>query len=102
MTASRPLPVIFRRAAVGHIERAHAWWREHRAAAPDAIREDLARAVRLVAAQPGVGAPATNHRLRGVRRLLLSRVGYFLYYRRAADHIDVLAFWHAKRGTDPR
>jgi hypothetical protein len=36
-----------------------------------------------------------------VRRLLLSRIGYWLYYREDAGGIDVLAFWHVKRGSGP-
>jgi plasmid stabilization system protein ParE len=94
-------PVAFRRSAAVQIETAHTWWREHRPAAPFAIRDELARAIALIRVQPGLGAPATNVRLRGVRRILLSRVGYWLYYREGAERIDVLAFWHAKRGQAP-
>jgi len=77
------------------------WWRENRPAAPFAVRDELARALALITVQPGLGAPATNVRLRGVRRLLLARVGYWLYYCEAADQIDVIAFWHVKRGRGP-
>lgn len=93
--------VFFRRSAAAQVEQAHPWWRDHRPAAPLAIREDLARAVALIAMQPGIGARATNARLPGVRRLLLSRVGYWLYYRPGLDRIDILAFWHAHRGRGP-
>jgi plasmid stabilization system protein ParE len=68
---------------------------------PFAIRDELVRALALVRVQPGLGAPATNVRLHGVRRLLLSRVGYWLYYREGRAQIDVLAFWNAKRGRGP-
>jgi plasmid stabilization system protein ParE len=94
-------PISFRRSAAVQVEEAHSWWREHRPAAPLAIREELARALVLIGVQPGLGAPATNIRLRGVRRLLLSRVGYWLYYREHAARIDVLAFWHTQRGRGP-
>jgi plasmid stabilization system protein ParE len=93
--------VFFRRSAAAQVEHAHSWWKEHRPAAPMAVREDLAHAIALVAIQPGIGAPATNARLRGVRRILLSRVGYWLYYRPATDRIDVVAFWHTQRGRGP-
>ena len=38
------------------------------------------------------------------RRLLLPRVGYFLFYRVAPRKqvIQILAFWHASRGSKPR
>ena len=95
-------PVTFRRSAAYHVDKAHAWWRENRPAAPFAVREELARATALIALQPGLGAPATNVRLSGVRRLLLSRIGYWIYYRANRTDIDVLAFWHVSRGSRPR
>jgi plasmid stabilization system protein ParE len=73
--------VTFRRSAAEQVEKAHAWWSEHRPAARLAIRNELDRAAALIALQPGLGAPATNARLAGVRRLLLSRIGYWIYYR---------------------
>jgi plasmid stabilization system protein ParE len=82
--------------AAGQIDAAHAWWREHRSAARHGIRDELARTLALVVHQPGIGARATNALLSGVRRILLPRVGYWLYYRVAADRIDVLAFRHTR------
>jgi plasmid stabilization system protein ParE len=42
-------------------------------------------------------------RVTGVRRVHLPRVGYYLYYRiaRRARRVEILAFWHAKRGAEP-
>ena len=42
--------------------------------------------------------------LKGVRRVLLPRVGYFLFYRvaRRRNELQVLAFWHAQRGASPK
>jgi len=42
-------------------------------------------------------------RVAGVRRVHLPRVGYHLYYRvaRRARRVEILAFWHAKRGAGP-
>ena len=94
-------PVVFRRAAAKQVEEAYAWWRDNRLAAPHAIREEIERAVGLISVQPRIGALATNARLPGVRRLLLSRVSYWLYYREGTERIDVLAFWHARRDAGP-
>lgn len=66
--------------AAAEIQRASAWWRANREAAPFALAEDIERAFELVAAQPGIGARARNATKDGVRRLLLSRTGYHLYY----------------------
>jgi hypothetical protein len=40
--------------------------------------------------------------LAGVPRLLLSRIGYWIYYRESKGVIDVLALWHVSRGSRPQ
>jgi plasmid stabilization system protein ParE len=105
LPASRRTPyqvvVTFRAAA--EIRAAAAWWRENRPAAPEALGEDLERAFTLLALQPQIGTPARNERLAGVRRVLLARVRYHLYYRviESPPRLEVLALWHASRGAGP-
>jgi plasmid stabilization system protein ParE len=99
-----PLPVTVTRRAEREIKRAAKWWRENREAAADALRDELENAFRLIAAQPHIGAMATNAKLPGVRRVHLSRVHYYLYYRLRPDQtvVEVLALWHTRRGRAPR
>lgn len=89
--------------AAAQIRAAEAWWRLNRPKAPAAIREELERASSLIRAQPQVGARARNVTLSGVRRLHLARVRYDLYYRfvEEAGQVEILAFWHASRGSNP-
>jgi len=77
------------------------WWAEHRPAAPDAIREELDRILDLLRVQPDIGTIARRATLSGVRRVTLSRIRYYLYYRVVGDAVQVLAFWHTRRGSDP-
>ena len=98
---SRALPVRVTRIAADQIKDAAAWWAKNRPAAPDAIAEELESALALLALQPNLGAAARNIRLRGVRRIHLSRVHYHVYYRVSSEAIDVLAFWHTSRGSGP-
>jgi len=97
------LPVVFTATARRQVERAHLWWEENRPAAPGTVLDELRVASQLVAAQPACGAVVPSTRFRGVRRILLRRVDYFLYYRVAPrkKQLEVLAFWHARRGTGP-
>jgi plasmid stabilization system protein ParE len=97
------LPIKVTRRAEGEIARASNWWLANRPAAPEALREDLGRAFDLISRQPGIGSVAMNTKLRGVRRVYLSRVRYFLYYRVTAspEQVEVLALWHASRGKGP-
>jgi plasmid stabilization system protein ParE len=63
--------------AASQIEDVRDWWRRNRPGSPEALREELARVFDLVTLQPGVGTPV--RRYPAVRRILLPRVGYFLY-----------------------
>jgi plasmid stabilization system protein ParE len=98
------LPVVFWHRAARQIEEASDWWRQHREGSAEALSEELIRALEIIARQPGVGIPAASKRLRGVRRVSLPRVGYFLFYRVAPRRreLQVLAFWHASRGARPK
>jgi plasmid stabilization system protein ParE len=87
--------------AAREVRRAAEWWLTNRPAAPSAIAIDFAEAVALLAEQPGIGGRYEGARTPGVRRLFLSRVGYFIYYRADTADLKVLAFWHASRGNQP-
>lgn len=100
------LSVEFTPRAATQTEAANLWWRNNRPQAPEALREELEQAVHLIALQPEIGATARNIKLAGVRRVLLSRVRYHLYYRvvvvgGAPQSIEVLALWHTSRGGSP-
>lgn len=85
------------------IRTAAEWWRQHREKAPDAFADDLERGLELIALLPSVGEPVPHSRLTSIRRLLLGRVRYHLYYHHEAesDSVDVLALWHTGRDTGP-
>lgn len=88
------------RAAV-QIRAAAEWWAQNRPAAPGAVRKDIGEALALLAEQPGIGTTHEGARLKDVRRLLVGRIRYFIYYRTTSDAIEVLAVWHASRGKQP-
>ena len=99
---TREIRVHFVRSAARQVREAADWWNENRPAAPDAVKRDLREAVSLLKVTPSLGEQARNVRLKGVRRVHLSRVGHHLYYRLIGDQIEVLAFWHVRRGTGPK
>ena len=76
-------------------------WEANRSAAPNAIAEDVARGFAQISQHPASGEPVLNTRRRGVRRIPLRRVRYFVYYRVHADMIEIVAFWHMSRGSPP-
>ena len=96
-----PLRVEVTDKAQTQIAVASAWWAENRPAAPDAIREELDRILGLLCVQPEIGTIARRVTLSGVRRVTLSRIRYYVYYRVADDALQVLAFWHTSRDMGP-
>ena len=95
------LPVVFERRAAREVEEIDEWWRINRTAAPNLFTLELEQSLRIVQAAPALGAPARSVRLPGVRRVLMRRTRYYIYYRLAGDRLDVLAVWHTSRGAGP-
>ena len=87
--------------AASQIRRAAAWWAENRPAAPGAVRIDIGEALALLAREPGIGVMYEGARAKGVRRLLVGRIRYFVYYSVNEDTLEVLAVWHVSRGRQP-
>ena len=79
------------------------WWQENRQAAPALFLDELTRALDLVRTQPHIGQHAQKASLKGVRRILLRRTRYLLYYcvLQNENFIIVLSLWHANRGRGP-
>ena len=84
--------------------KAKAWWREHRSAAPLLFENELADAIALLVEQPEAGQPLPRPRSPHLRRLLLRRTRYHVFYKYdAADsRILILAVWSAVRGRGPK
>ena len=80
-----------------------AWWRRHRPSAPDLFAHELTGALRLLAKAPEIGVPYGPRASLGVRRLLLQRARYHLYYAHDQEHdiLGVLAIWSCRRGRAP-
>ena len=87
--------------AASHILKAAEWWSENRPAAPGAVRTDIGEALALLAQQPGIGTAYEGTRTKGVRRLLVGRIRYIIYYRVTPETLDVLTVWHVSRGKQP-
>ena len=87
--------------AGAQIRRASKWWAENRPAAPDAVRLDIRKASSILALQPRIGVLMRQTKTRGVRRVHLGRIRYYLYYRFEAEVVEVLAIWHSSRESSP-
>jgi plasmid stabilization system protein ParE len=91
------------RVARHQVKDLNAWWRKNRSAARNAVQDELMRVFRLILNQPRIGPPAVDVELPDVRRIHLSRIGHYLYYRvlDSESIIEVLAVWSDSRGEGP-
>lgn len=95
--------VVWTENAEHHLEEAIAWWNEHRHAATELLRNELIQTLNLLSSAPHLGVLVRQRRTQQVRRVVVPRVRYHLYYRvdKTAQCIVVLAFWHTSRGERP-
>jgi toxin ParE1/3/4 len=98
---SEPLPVVLQRRAIQEIEEINAWWRVNRPASPDLFLREFESMLIAAAMMPTLGATVRGERAPGLRRVLLRRTRYHVYYRVRGEVLEVLAVWHASRGVGP-
>lgn len=94
---SEPLDVVFTRRAERQIEAIESWWEVNRRASPLLFKRELNSTLALISASPAIGTPARSARLTGVRRVLMRRTQYHVYYRTDRNVLVVIAVWHTKR-----
>ena len=99
MTAALAIKVSSRASA--QIDEVAEWWADNRPSAPGAVRHDVSEVLGLLIYQPGAGTPARRSRVPGVRRAILPRIRYYLYYRVSGSTLEVLAFRHMSRSRQP-
>lgn len=91
--------VEFVPAAARQAANARDWWFEHRNKARTAFDDDLAELVERLAQAPLLVGVRIAERP-GVRRALLRRVRYYVYFT-VAETVTIIAVWHASRGHQP-
>jgi len=79
------------------------WWRTNRPRNPGLFLAELRAAADRLGDAPRAGGLYKVPRVEGVRRLLLPRTGYYLYYTvdDAAAVVEIAAVWHTARGGGP-
>jgi len=88
--------IVVTRRARRQLERASEWWLSNRDKAPEAFDEDVTAGFDAITKNPSI-YPSFDVR-RGIRRIMLDRIRYYLYYRvNANGDVEVLSVWHASR-----
>lgn len=88
--------------ALEQVRRIDGWWQRERASAPDLFVEEFGAALERLATAPSAGTVYVGGHRRDLRRLLLPRTRYHVYYVAEPDRVAVMAVWHATRRAGPR
>ena len=91
--------VEFADEAKADVARIDAWWRANRRAAPDLFTNELDRSTLALADNPALGLRYEPRS--GVRRMLLRRTRYHLYFVEEIERVLIVAVWSAIRGRGP-
>jgi hypothetical protein len=96
--------VVFTKTAQYQLKTEAAKWREGHPKNTYLLEDEVADAVRVLAVTPRVGGESRDVRLRGVRRIVLLKSAFLLFYRVLEDQrvVELLRLWYARRGTRPR
>ena len=87
------LPVVTRPAAAAEIETAYRWYEKERSGLGSEFLEAVDKIVKMIAENPK-RFPVIR---RDVRRALLRRFPYGIFYRVVSGHMVVIACFHGKR-----
>lgn len=95
--------VLLTREAERQFLAAHRWWLENRQSSPNLLVDEFEEMVGLLQILPEVGHVFRRATIPGIRRILLRKSRYWLYYIPDPSHsvVYVLAVWSAHRGSDP-
>ena len=80
---------------------ARKWWLANREKAPQAFDDDFEAVVEQISANPRIGRLFPTRRSGALRRILVERARFYLYYRLSPDEgtVYLVAFWSARRPT---
>jgi plasmid stabilization system protein ParE len=87
------LPVVTRPAAAAEIETAHWWYEKEREGLGAEFLEAVDKMVKVIAENPE-RFPAIR---KDIRRAVLRRFPYSIFYRIVSGHVVVIACFHGKR-----
>lgn len=100
----KPYRVELSPEALEHAKAIRIWWIENRTAAPNLFVDELSAAIRKLGIAPHAGARYGAEDLREMRRILMMRTRYHVYYTvdDEAQLVRIHAIWHTSRGQGPR
>lgn len=87
--------------AIRQIDTALQWWTDNRSGVPGLLASEIETAFGRLQLHPTAGEQVRSRHGGSIRRLILRRSRYWLYYFVSENEIEVLALWHQNRGVLP-
>jgi len=99
----RRYAVEFSPEALAHVEGVREWWLANRQTSPALFLRELRTALRQAQRSPHTGKLYEAAGVRPIRRILLPKTSYHIYYwaDEAALVVRVYAVWYGGRGEGP-
>ena len=96
--------VVLAPAAYAQARKISAWWRENRPSVPDLFDDEIGAVLERLANAPKAGLSYLTIRSQPIRRLLMARSSYNVYFETHEERtlVRIVAVWHAARGRGPR
>jgi len=94
-------PVLISADAEAQLIAIRSWWLVNRPTAPDLFDRELDAAVVVIGKAPGAFPLYRREGDADIRRALLPKSRYALYFSVDVDHVLVVAVWHTARGSGP-
>ena len=88
--------------ALAEAKHAKTWWKRNRPAAPRLFEEEFRAAIAMIKTAPIVGVPYEAEVGVPVRRVLLQRSAYHVYFGLKDRELVILSVWGARRGRGPK
>ena len=90
--------------ATAQLESRKSWWRANRPETAALFDQEFSDAVALIAEKPTLFAVTIKLGRREIRRVLMERTAYHLYYEfdDAAQLVKIVSAWGALQGLPPR
>jgi plasmid stabilization system protein ParE len=90
--------------AVQQIQAIASWWQTNRTSAPHLFRDELSATLETLKTSPMAARAYPQPAIPGLRRLLLQRTRYHVYFTHHENRglVFIHAVWHATRGRGPR
>ena len=83
-------------------KRRKTWWRKNRPSAPELFEEELRAALAMLLTTPVTGTPYEADVGFPVRRVLLKKTAYHVYFGLNGDELVLLSVWGARRKRGPK